>query len=301
MKKLLCAIFIGIYITSCGSGEEEVARVIEPQFAPYVDRFVAEARQMGFEYDLSKLDVVLVDEIVVDGITYCGFGYYNYQNTGRQRVEISSRSDCWSDRSDLEREQLFFHEMGHAILRRLHDNSRLPNGYFKTMMCDQCDIYQVYDENRLHRRPYFLQELYEPSTPTPEWGEIKDNFQEFFRDDINSKEIDWVLDNQGLNAGIDSIDYASAPYALSISSERSEAAFALWVKELDASTIGASSVAQLQVNVSSKELSGEGAGIALVGYDIDGESIFFNTTENRVPIRGNLNQEIFSVDIIDSP
>ena len=76
-------------------------------------------------------------------------------------------------------EVLIFHELGHCVLGRLHQNDYLPNGDPKSLMIqNELDQYAcVYDLsgdndcNNLFKREYYLDELFDPTTPTPDWAQ----------------------------------------------------------------------------------------------------------------------------------
>ena len=70
-----------------------------------------------------------MDEVVVNNVTYCGYGYNSYGGTGLRRIEISRAVSCgWLTLSDIERENFIFHEIGHAFFNRGHDDMMLCDG-----------------------------------------------------------------------------------------------------------------------------------------------------------------------------
>ncbi len=62
-----------------------------------------------------------------------------------------------------------FHELGHAILGRWHQNEQLSNGDFKTMMFAR-NQFGLYNEFTPERRAYCLNDLFNPETPAPIWA-----------------------------------------------------------------------------------------------------------------------------------
>lgn len=75
----------------------------------YLDRFEEEARIRDYDLDLSEMEAFYVDEIEMNGKTFCGYGYSNYQSAGVRRIEMSTESLCdWGSLNDYVREGFFF-------------------------------------------------------------------------------------------------------------------------------------------------------------------------------------------------
>ena len=120
--------------------------VQESPFTEYVDRFFEEARKRNSNVIRDNLTVNWMSNASSE---FCGFGYYNYNNTGRMRVEINPSPSCWEERNDFEKEALMFHELGHAVLSRGHFNTKLKNGLEQSMMCGGdfgCNQFDLYNE-----------------------------------------------------------------------------------------------------------------------------------------------------------
>ena len=150
-------------------------------FQIYIDRFVSEAATRGIKIDISGLNVSYSDTLKF----YCGYGVWSTRT-----VQISSRPGCWSQQTDLNKEILFFHEMGHAILVRFHDNTKLPNGDFKTMMFGG-NQFSLYSADTPERRKYYLDELFNSSTPAPSWSSLKVSPTIILDDSINFNSKMW--------------------------------------------------------------------------------------------------------------
>jgi len=80
-------------------------------------------------------------------------------------VKISK--EYWDSATPSHRELLIFHELGHAALRRIHCDERLPNCEYKSIMFHGTDW--VYNEEG-EKRDWYFDELFDPSTPYPAWG-----------------------------------------------------------------------------------------------------------------------------------
>jgi predicted SprT family Zn-dependent metalloprotease len=50
-------------------------------------------------------------------------------------MDVVINSNCWQSYNDINKEKLLFHELGHAVLNRPHNDYKLPDGDFKSMMC----------------------------------------------------------------------------------------------------------------------------------------------------------------------
>jgi hypothetical protein len=105
-------------------------RGIHPEVQQYVDRFVKLAKDVGNkDYKHFMLNIDIADSIkdsfngVVtsdDVVGWCKPYIYPLQ--------IMIQSEQWRTSSDMQREQLMFHELGHCLLRRQHDETTSPNG-----------------------------------------------------------------------------------------------------------------------------------------------------------------------------
>jgi len=148
---------------------------IHPDFQPIVDLFVSEAAQRGVEIKLDNL-ILRYDSDLSESI--CG-QCNSLSDPDKVQKEIQVNSDpCWVFSQELE--ALIFHELGHCILQRQHLADTLPNGDPKSMMV-QSDITvygpcrYVFDDpancNNLHKREYYIDELFDPQTSIPEWAD----------------------------------------------------------------------------------------------------------------------------------
>ncbi|MEM9834603.1 MAG: hypothetical protein AAF944_28510 [Bacteroidota bacterium] len=148
---------LSLFFLSCQEDNDAPAL---PDLDAYLDRFEEEARQRGYDLDLSDVDAVYVDEIERNGTPFCGFGYSNYDGNGLRRIEISTADFCgWQERSDVERENLFFHEIGHAFFDRWHDETLLCDGSPLSIMNSTTNGWRIYEEAEEEKRAYYISEL----------------------------------------------------------------------------------------------------------------------------------------------
>ena len=94
-----------------------------------------------------------------------------YDNNQRAVV---IRKSWWKNASSMRRESLVFHEFGHCHLGREHDCRLVRDNsgrrYKKSLMHSEI----VNGGNYRSRREYYLQELFNPSGPTPSGGECSE-------------------------------------------------------------------------------------------------------------------------------
>jgi len=166
MKRVLW--FLILVVLGCT--DDNPVTPINDEFIVYIERFVDEANKRGikrippevFDKAIENLRIDFDEELTY----YCG--YATSSDPNNPRVIISTDANCWKSRSDADKEILIFHELGHAILRRAHLNSKLPNGDYKSMMFNgnQFGLYEMGSE----RRTYYIDELFDLNTSIPDWA-----------------------------------------------------------------------------------------------------------------------------------
>ena len=262
--------------------------IASSDFQIYVDRFVSEAAKRSIKIDISRLNVVYSDTLKF----YCGYGV-----SSTQTVQISNRPGCWSEQTDFNKEILLFHEMGHAILLRNHNNTKLPNGDFKTMMFGG-NQFSLYSEDTPERRKYYLDELFNSSTPAPNWSSPKVIPTIISSDSINFSSTTWryVQTNGSNQTGkINSLFFTSPGSSLEISSS-APSNFSYWRFELSPNGIKQSTRLTIEVNVKVNAISNDGVYVAIRG-DSDTKNIFFTTTQGTTKISGTSNFVKYSVEV----
>jgi len=232
-----------------------------PDLRIYVDRFEAEAAKRGYDFDLSEVQAVYVDEIKMpNNVVWCGYGYPNYKGTGLRRVEIS-KSCQWQTMTDIERECFIFHEIGHAFLNRVHDATKLCDGAPLTVMNPV--PYNIYKENEEAKRDYYLSELFDKLT---EVGKCIAYDKDWNSDPVfysyTAQDNDWIFySSKGM--------YTSKKGdAISIySANQSATENGYWYKQFLSPNIPECAEVKLKITLNADNLSGKGAGIAIRDYD----------------------------------
>jgi len=157
MKKII--IPIAFLLSGCFSTimDDDYSN-IDSNLLPYVESFINEAKIRGIDIYPDNLKV--------------NFGCLNGEAEGRTLYEtssiiIDSSSNAW--KSGM-REQLVFHELGHLLLNRGHDNNfyeSKPFNICKSIMSSNDSPY--YEKKYSFRREYYINELFNPNEPKPSW------------------------------------------------------------------------------------------------------------------------------------
>ena len=116
MKRVYISSILIYFVCACAS-DDEVSVVVDVQLEEYFELFIKEAQVYG--YDLSE-DVSLISGYleVLTGTTAAG--QCKTYSDGRREIVIDS--EYWQRADPLEREFLLFHELGHCVLDRDHND-----------------------------------------------------------------------------------------------------------------------------------------------------------------------------------
>lgn len=148
---------------------------VDPVFETYVQEFIAEGAKRGkdINFDDSGLSIQF-SEFPLDGAAgLCRLGRYD--------IEIDKAN--WFRFSERFRSYLLFHELGHCELDRLHRNNTFSDDSWKSIL--RGDPFKGI-ENRQpvayfgFRKEYYLDELFDQSTPDPEWSKVSFSIDQNF-------------------------------------------------------------------------------------------------------------------------
>jgi len=145
---------------------------VPQELEPYVQKFISEAKSRGRDIVINNLIIQYENS---PSFPYCAASNVISSGNDVQKIVTVNGHACWQNNAQLE--TLIFHELGHCILGRDHDMSLLPKGDAKSIMYtgdltmySPC-VYALGDScNKLYRRTYYIDELFNPSTPVPPWG-----------------------------------------------------------------------------------------------------------------------------------
>ncbi len=148
---------------------------IHPDFIHLVDSFSLEAARHGRNIRIDNLILRYDPQLESDLCGQCN-SLAGTSSTLQKEVHIATNNHCWEHPQELE--ALIFHELGHCLLGRSHISDTLPNGDPKSLMVAgdltvfaPCRyVFGSVDCNNLHKRAYYIQELFDPNTPVPDWA-----------------------------------------------------------------------------------------------------------------------------------
>ena len=157
---------ISLFGTACFSvltlccQEKELRYSAPPEIDPYVQRFQEEALQRGVHVDLHEEGLVINFETLSQG------------KAGRCKPndfpkQVTIDPSQWKKLDDPQREVLVFHELGHYILNRDHNNHTLPFGECASLMDENDEEGGFICSNNYYTsqwRQYYLDELFDSST-----------------------------------------------------------------------------------------------------------------------------------------
>ena len=129
---------------------------VDPELQPYFLRFEEEAAERGLVVDLTASGIVgLIEEI--DEQHVAGQCSFSRRNPNRVTVDAS----FWNRGSDLFREFIVFHELGHCFLFREHEESSFANGICTSIM--RSGTGDCFDNYRFGTREVYVDELFDGS------------------------------------------------------------------------------------------------------------------------------------------
>ena len=164
---LVCLVFI----LGCKK-EVKLVYDVPAEFEPIIQKFITEAKGRGKDISITNL-IIKYDASISPA--FCANSNVVSSKNDVQKIITVNPSKCWLNGAQME--TLIFHELGHCILGRQHDTSLMPKGDPKSIMIpDDLTIYSpcVYSLggpcDLSYRRTYYIDELFNPSTPVPDWA-----------------------------------------------------------------------------------------------------------------------------------
>jgi len=144
-----------------GSCHHENSQVYPTEFKEYVDEFFYQANQHGLGLYAENLNFSIQ------------FGETEPGNGGSCSFngnEITINQSDWQLRDHRQKEHSIFHELGHCILNRNHQNVETSsNECFSYMKGTENDFDCSFNLYSDYWRTYYLDELFDESTTLPEW------------------------------------------------------------------------------------------------------------------------------------
>ncbi len=142
-------LFLVIFLFAC---EKEPVNSIDQELLPYIESFQYEAQARGIDIgDLSRTISAELQTIVGDVVGQC-----NNQKDHPNQIFIDYQ--YWNTTSDLEREFLVFHELGHCVLNRAHYDAKDQEGICLSIMHSNGQACE--NDYRQDTRAAYLDELF---------------------------------------------------------------------------------------------------------------------------------------------
>jgi len=126
---------------------------VDEQLLPYFERFEQEAISFGLDASLENSGITGEITSIEEGsvIGTCSF-------SSQHPNHVTIDKEFWDSASDLGREYVVFHELGHCYLLRDHTEETLQNGHCVSIMASGTGACQYgYTSST---RDYYLEELY---------------------------------------------------------------------------------------------------------------------------------------------
>jgi len=115
-----------VIFTSC---EKEQNLILEEELTGFFQKFDYEAKTRGYILDINNIDLeAYIDNIETRGI----LGQCKKYSDGS--TEIIVDEPYWNRSNEKEKEYLIFHELGHCVLGRSHNNTKTNNGVCNSIM-----------------------------------------------------------------------------------------------------------------------------------------------------------------------
>lgn len=125
MKYILFTFCVLAFCTNCAKEPNTIALELQS----YFDSFEAEAEKYNYQIDLSTLDLdAYISNIEIRGT----LGQCKSYSDGSKKVVIDA--PYWDSATELEREYLVFHELGHCALNRDHNDGQDGEGNCLSIM-----------------------------------------------------------------------------------------------------------------------------------------------------------------------
>ena len=117
------------FLCFCGCTKEEPASTyLDPAIQSYFDEFAAQGLLRGVVIDYHTSGVEGIFDDLGDGVN----GQCQHRSRGSDRVVVDR--NYWNQSTDIEREFLIFHELGHCILDRTHLDNKTAQGECVSIM-----------------------------------------------------------------------------------------------------------------------------------------------------------------------
>lgn len=123
MRIIFFSLVLGVIVSSCTKKVDGVP--IDEELIPYYESFKAEAALRGVVFDNSVAQIEgYIQNIPDSGVL--GACKRNAENEDNPQIFLDK--PYWRSATNLEREYVMFHELGHCFLNLSHDNAQDDKG-----------------------------------------------------------------------------------------------------------------------------------------------------------------------------
>ena len=145
MRLLMCMIIT--CLTACNRhGELPRQLYVDPSLKPYVQMFMSEADNQGMSLHIDNLIVIFVDLNSATIEAQCE----SFNNGTVGTPTISVLRSKWDRKSEISKQMIMFHELGHCVLFRQHNNAYTQYGYVYSIMYYMLQSDTAYVRNWTH-------------------------------------------------------------------------------------------------------------------------------------------------------
>ncbi|NNE30085.1 MAG: hypothetical protein HKN16_10625 [Saprospiraceae bacterium] len=147
-------IFGLILLLSACTNEEENLVIIDPALQTYVYRFIDEGAERNVDVDFTLEGITIeIENIETNGVP----GQCQSYDGGANILLIDPQ--FWSAYSEVKKELLLFHELGHCYLGLAHDDNKDENGNCLSIMHSSSSVCEI--DFSGENREQLLDELFE--------------------------------------------------------------------------------------------------------------------------------------------
>jgi hypothetical protein len=129
INRFLFALLLGSLTVACEKESSSPALTVDEAFQPYFEAFEAAGAARGLSIDLNSEDIGAVFSEDLEAQTA---GKCTSFSSGARIIYIDESS--WGGRTEMEKEFLIFHELGHCYLDRVHLDEADENGFCVSIM-----------------------------------------------------------------------------------------------------------------------------------------------------------------------
>ena len=161
MKNVFAICFIAVvFFTACQKQESTIPQTTTTttstatSLQDYFDRFEAAGIARGYDIDLSAANITgSIQEIDEENVAgQCSYG-------SNHPSEIVIDASFWNVASDLVKEMVVFHELGHCYLHRGHEEGKFSDGTCRSIM--RSGVEDCRDNYRTQTREAYVDELFD--------------------------------------------------------------------------------------------------------------------------------------------